>query len=287
MRQFLKITSIFALALVFTAGMAFGQDDNNEATVNQDGNNSEATVTQTSDGILNSAVVNQNGGSSNHVAKITQTSTAAESEDDANEVTLNQFRRAGFSSEAYIEQGNTSDFPSARAGNQVNLNQRGNTRADIKQGRTSTLEGYFGDFAIQSSNGAKSTIDVSQAGGDATVGVDQRGTSHEIIATQGSGNNHDAQFLQRGSNHLAKVTQDVTGKEAEVRQFGSGHETVIAQGLESSGGVQSSVAYVEQNGVNHRTDVIQNGGWNDADVTQTGSNGTVTINQTGSESVVE
>ena len=50
MRQLLKITSIFALALVFTAGMAFGQS--NSATVNQVGNSHSSDIHQDGNGNL-------------------------------------------------------------------------------------------------------------------------------------------------------------------------------------------------------------------------------------------
>jgi hypothetical protein len=42
MRQLLRITATFALALVFTAGMAFGQD--NTANVDQEGNENAAEI---------------------------------------------------------------------------------------------------------------------------------------------------------------------------------------------------------------------------------------------------
>jgi hypothetical protein len=286
MRQLLKITSIFALALLFTAGTAFAQ---NESTVDQEGVNSSATVTQNSadDGAKNVADVMQNGLSSSHIAQITQTANqkAADNGIDPNKVDLRQTRQAGYSAEAYIVQGDESTFPSATAGNEVNLRQEGNVRADVQQGRTSTLEGFSGKFAIQRSTGAKSKIDVSSAGGNATVGVDQRGTNHQINATQGAGNNHNAQFLQRGSGHLAQVTQGVTAKEVEVRQYGSSNEAFIAQGQNSlpPGGVQRSNAYVRQDGTNLRTDIVQDGGANTANVTQNGSNGTVAIDQNGGE----
>ena len=65
MRQLLKNTFTLALALVFTAGMAFGQDVN-EATVDQDGSGSDADITQDingADGSSFDANVRQRGGS--------------------------------------------------------------------------------------------------------------------------------------------------------------------------------------------------------------------------------
>ena len=50
MRQLLKITSIFALALVFTAGMAFGQSGDNELQIEQTGDDNFTNVEQVGEG---------------------------------------------------------------------------------------------------------------------------------------------------------------------------------------------------------------------------------------------
>ena len=105
MRQLLKITTTFALALVFTAGMAFGQSpgDDNEAEVNQDGN-SEAVVNQnaTVSDASNDAFVDQAG--NGNVAKITQTDNGGSQNlgTSGNEVDLRQTQNSNGSSQAWL-----------------------------------------------------------------------------------------------------------------------------------------------------------------------------------------
>jgi hypothetical protein len=295
MRQLLRITTTFALGFFLTVGMAFGQGpapeagDDNEAIVEQEGNNAEVEITQTAvtSGTKNFADIDQDG-AVNHIAKITQTTGNGDTglgEDTGNDAYLDQNERGGARSRAFIVQGQSSPPSKSGQGNELRLEQTGNNLANVTQAKESTLEGYFGDRAIQRSVGgtALNEIDVSQTGNEEIVGVDQRGSGHYVEADQGAGNRHEAQLLQRGTNQLARVTQSTSRKFADVKQYGSDNEVAIAQGLQNVENVERSSAFVLQDGINNRTDVIQNGGDNLADVLQSGSNGEVTVNQTGTE----
>jgi len=245
MRQLLKITSIFALALVFTAGMAFAQED--EATVTQKGgNSSNADITQTTgqpnDGNGKEATVLQVG--NGHDVSITQSYTGIGSEEDQSFADVIQ--RVG-NAKAEINQ--SSDGKAYT----LKLTQTGNNFADIDQEGPSVISGFFGDRARQrntgGATGVKNTLvlDFDQ-GSSNNAGVRQVGQGNEAYATSGGLNTIN--FRQIGNYNFLDVE---AGKNSSVtaEQIG-GNENVARLDQEDGSSGNGASATVFQDGFRNR-----------------------------------
>jgi len=304
MRQLLKITTTFALALVFTAGMAFGQDsdDRNRATVDQDGNGSEATVTQTLDGDkgFNTANVFQRNGA--QTATIRQTTPSG----DGNSKALADVQQLGSGgNDALVDQ-------TRRRGAKAFLKQNGQDNdADVAQTGGDVLRGYDG---ANTSRGSERALQVGIAnelkvfqGRDPANFDNVTNSFHEARVTQ-DGNYNDGFIEQQGQGAEANLLQDgglneatiiqgsassgnnSNGVLADVQQLGVGNEATVTQFR------KDSEAFILQDGSSNFVDAFQNVGSGASDVghtldvnqytdnnfvksTQTGKNHTATINQ--------
>jgi hypothetical protein len=218
MRKLLKITGIFALALVFSAGMAFGQS--NEATVEQINNNNEATVDQL--GQLNAADVNQG-----EDQKVT---------DLANTLSQNLL--------GYPVTPSGGIGPGTANNNQVSVEQQGTRNVvGVSQGYAGTTQGP----GVAEGNEATITQIGSRNAAVPAQGLrDGRAFDNEYT------------ILQDGSRNVATVAQGTDSgvardNEANIEQFGSQHEALINQGRTSfaiGGGFKAtnSLAEIFQNG---------------------------------------
>ncbi len=243
MRQLLRITVTFALALVFSAGMAFGQS--NETTVDQVGDDHDANVTQ-------------QGG--NNDADVTQLNNANQKfvEGLARDVLgggtiLNEFTPSGNGENflRLLQDGadNEADVQQAGELNEIFLDQSGGAFAEVDQGGTGNLlDGFAGD-AIQrmgselnlSQDGNNNTLLLNQEGGINEANLLQVGNGFGVISDgatayidQDGGGNvlegiDETKALQSGNFEL-DLTQTGSNNEAYIRQQGAFSNFVIGPG---------------------------------------------------------
>jgi len=230
MRQLLKNTFTLALALVFTAGMAFGQSNNN------------AQIDQTGD--ENSANIDQGG---NSVADLRQ-------EGVLNQIDLAQegFGLAGQDTEIdQIGNRNEADVTSSSGnglqgnGNELDIVQRGN----LNTFETPTMQGYKNDYDVNqvgNKNYAKIETRFGAGGqvGESTISIIQKfgnNNAGNITATYG-GNNHALEIKQKfGDSNVASITHElpqgasgVDGLVGRVTQLGSKNKATIDLFAETS-----------------------------------------------------
>ncbi len=320
MRRLLRITATFALALVFSAGMAFGQS-NNEATVDQNASGGEATVTQTgkdnlvtgqgakaSSGIVqdnkSKAVVNQVG-DDNQVSGLYQGGNSA----NFNELS------SGFNNVAEIDQrGDNNFFGNAKNSltlqgsrsigpaeldldqigdrHSTELNQRGRTDADIEQrndgsgipvgsGNTATVK--QADF---SGNGTGTNLELLQAGLRNTSEIVQNGTDNDAdIFVTGNGNEVDAEQRNEGSDLYLNM-EDAAGTVG----FDNGNTVDVDQtggGGLIDGGIDGSfnTVTVTQSGFSNTVDGSVSGTGQADGLFVDGDNNTVTVTQSSDNNV--
>jgi len=231
MRYFAKITTTFALALVFSAGMAFGQS-NSSTTIDQDDDNNTANVTQPGDN--NRTFVKQSGDATN-TAIITQTLAK-----DNNTVRLNQ--KGGAYADINVRGGNATvrGYDDSRV-NQTNSGAGANVL---------TLRGNKGA-------GSNSLYGLDQLSGGNTIDIDiTGGVANETI-----------KVLQKSAGNTTRIDfQDQPF--VDVQQKGNGgHTALIDTDMDAGGGVKNQVV-VEQTGQNDLTMVDQFGNNNVAKVDQ-------------------
>jgi hypothetical protein len=232
MRKLLKITTTFVVALIFTAGMAFGQ---NNADVDQSVGSAEATIEQTNDG--NSALLTQQG---NNLADIDQhgnntfegfmgANRALQknwdgSSGDLNEIDVDMNGR--FSTVGVTQEGRGSEIDITQEGGinfVAQVEQLGtNNDVDIRQ--------TGNQYAKVTQDGASLTADVTQglAGPDTApndkVLIDQDGFMHNAVVTQvqpgGGRNGNTVDVTQSGNSAVNNAT---------VNQFGGGNTATITQ----------------------------------------------------------
>ncbi|WP_103027965.1 curlin repeat-containing protein [Salinibacter altiplanensis] len=274
MRQLLKITTTFTLALVFTAGMAFGQV-NNEAYVDQSSDDGQATVTQT--GASNFTDVEQDVKSK---AAITQAG------DNNDVLDLNQTNSGGadgFNNTALVDQvgdgnvlggatsfGSTDDIARQRSTffastsldldqigdfHRTNLFQQGETTAEIEQRNS-------GDKTADQGNTA--TV-IQQDGGDTYLDLLQAGLRNESKVVQGGGSNS------------AEIYVTGNGNEADAEQEGGLNELYL--NMEDAAGTvgfdSGNTVDVDQTGGSGLVDAGVDGDFNTVTVTQSGLGNTV------------
>ncbi len=268
MRQLLRVTATFALALVFSAGMAFGQSQQfeekdiqkgvNEAQIDQaDADNSDATIRQESEQKLGR--INQSGG--DNLGTVIQLG--------ANKSIVELEQTLG-SAEANIN----VDVAKGKFSS-VRLYQEGNNFADIDVTRNDEVSGVDGnDFAKQINTGGK--------GGDV----------NDLNVTQESGS--DLYALQEGEGNDMTVDQDGVGS-FEGRQVGDENTidftgehgfTTFGNFVKQFGDLNE--ARVNQTGKKAKVTATQNGDGNvlkgigDDTVTQ-GAGATLRVTQSGGD----
>jgi hypothetical protein len=294
MRQLLRITATFALALVFTAGMAFGQT-NNKATVDQNSSGSQATITQTgkdnlvtgkgakaSSGVVQTnkskAVVNQVG-DDNQVSGLYQ---------GGNPAIFNELS-SGFNNVAEIDQkGDDNFFGNAKNSltlqgsrsigpaeldldqigdrHSTELNQRGRTDADIEQRNKGS--------GIPVGSGNTATVKQSDFSGNGT------GTNLELLQV-GLRNTSDITQGGRGpftpTNNDAKIFVTGNGNEVDAEQLRSDNDLYL--NMEDAAGTagfdNGNTVDVDQTGGNGLIDGGIDGSFNTVTVKQSGFSNTV------------
>jgi len=278
MRQLLRTTATFALALVFSAGMAFGQV-NNEADVTQNSSNSQATVTQT--GADNFTDVEQNVKSK---AVITQTG------DNNDVLDLNQTNSSG-----------ASGFNNTALVDQVG-------DGNVLGGATS-FETVDGITRQRSTFGSSTFLDLDQLGdnhrtnlfqqGDMTANIEQRNDGSGIGSNQGNtatviqqafgGGGTNLDLLQAGLKNTSKIVQKGGDNDADIFVTGNNNEVDAAQrnglnqlylNMEDAAG---TVGFDNGNTV----DIDQTGGSGLIDAGINGSSNTVTVTQSGLGNTVD
>lgn len=247
MRQLLKITSIFALALVFTAGTAFGQDDN-DADVDATGNNNTATIQQTGQG--GTATIEQIGDNN------TADGFFFGVEDKGVNNTSN-LTQIGNNNQVWTR------FGDPTRGNEINVDQ-GESGSESFQSFATVV--FKGPGSSQAKN---NDVDVGQFGRSQTATIQVRGgIGNDIDVLQenrgnevdrlGSGNGSNGVELVESNNNIVDITQEGT--------FGSAYTAI-------DGGGQNTVD-IMQNANSQNAEVnINNGFGNTVDIAQ----GTVTL----------
>ncbi|WP_043551555.1 hypothetical protein [Salinibacter ruber] len=220
MRQLLRITATFALALVFSSGMAFGQS-NNEADLSQTSSESRATITQSGD---NYTELKQQATSK---ATITQTG-------EGNEV--NQFvQKAG---PVVRKNRGGGEFV-----NLANIDQIGNDNTvGSRYGATETQSAAFG-------GGGKLTLD--QFGDKNELKIVQNGKATATITQKnGGGNSREGNTAKVDQNPL-----NASGSTLELVQVGLENESVINQNAATNG--VGNFANIDVAGVGNEVDADQ------------------------------
>ena len=201
MRQLLKITSIFALALVFTAGMAFGQD--NTSTVDQVGDDHSADVIQ--NGENNTVELEQKD--TNFKDGVTNNMTA-------------DVRQKFDGNEAYIDQkGNSGLIGPGKSTADAEVDQVGNNNfLDLDQGP------FFGKHSAdidQLGNNNTVRLRTSNGGGEADVYFD--GNQNRLTkATQGGNLLSGEQLTQKNPGNDLDVTVVGDGNKLGAQQKDTG-----------------------------------------------------------------
>jgi hypothetical protein len=263
MRKLLRTTFTLAFALVFTAGLAFGQN-NNSATIKQAQSGNQATSNQTGSG--GTAFIDQKGVS--NIAQIDQA---------GNGNLARIVGQTGFGNTA------TSTQDAATRNSQVIIEQKGDgftkpgvtaqqfgqsgSRINVLARRT----GVGGDVDVTQQNGRNNLIDVDLFGNSYVVDVDQvDGSDNKAFVTQNNGTgliaptNSEAKVRQEGSRNTTRVTQD-----------GKGHKSVATNNGDGNTLVQ------KQSGTNQFQRIESDGNRNTFRVTQMGSGNDLYVNGRG------
>ncbi len=223
MRYFAKITTTFALALVFSAGMAFGQDQ--DAEIEQFGTNTDADISQVGD-VGNDASITQ-GTESNPVGQFEAPSASILQDGGNNTATVTQGNDNSGAvgvPEASIEQigdRNTGTVSQAfgATGSTVNIGeiyQSGNDNtATLTQRHFGGIQSFTTNVvgSIEQKNGDFNTATVTQKGSGAAFRADvvQDGSDNTATLTQNdfgsAANLYDGDIMQVGSMNNATITQ--------------------------------------------------------------------------------
>ncbi|WP_118840544.1 curlin repeat-containing protein [Salinibacter ruber] len=227
MRQLLRITATFALALVFTAGMAFGQDAN-EATVDQTGDKNEATVLQEILGTApNKTFLDQENGSE---AFVFQLSRGA-----ANVLT-------GFGgNDAFQKNGELEVNQQTTVGAMIRLNQVGGV-ADLDQ------VGSYHRIELRQGSGSEANIDQGafrEGPGSATGPSD----GQIALVDQESGDFADVEQGEVGhDNNFLDLNQNNGSNSAIVEQVEAESGNEFPQSPNARPGPNNNVARLDQYG---------------------------------------
>ena len=296
-----KLIAIFGV-LAFSAGMAFSQ--NNDATVNQEGNNHVADVSQT--GLLNIADVEQSANSGDYAkvkqlgeenkAYVTQDGAAGthhaevDQEGDRNEATIDRQGIWGSAlGEAFITQlGNDNKAFQNQHANKASyalIDQDGNDNyAD------QNMAAEFGG------GGTGHTAYIYQEGDDNYAYQHQRGRSHYAYIDQDGYDNHAwmsqdnggvdvynnwAKIDQEGDHNWAAVDQDGNTNTFNLKQEGNENKVFGLDAFEEfkqvgDGNIANTML---QKGDNNRIFGGQSGDFNTMNVSQIGNGNKATVIQ--------
>jgi hypothetical protein len=238
MRQLLRTTATVFVALVFTAGMAFGQD--NESHISQVGSNIEATVNQ--DGSDNYSDLDQSedftGGHSATIEQIGE-----------NNYSNIQTQNGGGTANVYMK-GDNNELVDWKT------RERGGFGANQKNG----LNVFDLDIT-----GDNNSVGMTQEFGDAAT-VDLNGDNNTLGLRQLSNANY-----QEEDFHTASITVNGSDNQLTVNQAGpnggtggTGNSATVT--LESAS--DFNTVNVVQRGSMHTSTVTVNGSNNTASVTQ-------------------
>lgn len=256
MKKYFSITAI----LLFVAGIAFAQ--NNQATVDQDGNANEAMIEQI--GNLNQATVDQDGYEINADIYQSGTSNQAIAIQSTDGLLLE-----GVS--ANIHQEGIQNIAEVDYQNDITDNR--NTLADIQQygneNKAYVQQSNHGGEVYILQDGYNNLARVRQHGNyDNHVDIAQYGDNN-IVANASLGNNNEISLQEgvKARNHRSEIN-------------------IIQDGIE--GGIGNRVGFnqrgwqtadISQFGDNNETLLYQDGGYHTSTVIQTGNDNNATILQ--------
>jgi hypothetical protein len=246
MRQLLKITFTLALALVFTAGMAFGQsnntaditqnEDNNVADIEQIGDNNESDITQTSAAGL----------SVGHDADVLQ-------DGDGNNSFVDQSMGTQFTNQTFL-----TDIDQLGNGNDAVVEQAGDI--GFQSNATIFQDGNNNDAGVSTGNGGGSFA-VTQIGDGNKVGgfpsVDGVAAFRQEPGVSGPFSTHNALTVtQDGDQNEVFGFQTVGENRATVDQFGDDNYLRLEQ-TNSVAAAAPNRSTVTQDGFSNEATVIQ------------------------------
>jgi len=260
MRYFAKITTTFALALVFSAGMAFGQS--NTSTVDQTGDDHSADVVQ-------------NGG--NNTVDLEQADT-----DLSDGVTNNMeadVRQKFDGNEAYIDQkGSEGLIGPGKSTADAEVDQVGNNNfLDLDQGP------FFGNHSAdidQLGNNNTVRLRTSNGGGEANIYLD--GNQNKLVRSNSSGQilSGEQVVQKNGSGRTQFIDVTVDGNANKIgadQQNGDGRDELTIDIVGSDNFVPTY-----QGAKNGDIDItVADGNNNFLKAIQTGNNSTATIDLNG------
>lgn len=243
------------VAFLFTAGLAFAQ--NNDANVTQTGNTNEAQIDQ--------------------VVSIGAT------------VNLSQTENGSGSSFADIDQTGGANFVNLEqiGNNSATIDQDGkHTVAGF-----SSAPGTGLDYpAIQENTGGdQNVLNITQRNNFSQVRVDQIGSGNSIDVYQGGGISNVARLNQLGDSNIMDVSLDGSINRVEIQQLGVGGHTANVDIVgEANNMTSTGSSYIYQDGQGHTSDVMITGDANYYNIYQTGVSNTanVTVNGSGNTALI-
>lgn len=296
----IKMNAIaLGVALAFGAGtaLAAAPTPTPAANIQQDGANSAATITQTSNADGVTATIKQLVTTNKNTDKITQTSNAAgtmaiivdetgtglkppaSTGASGNKSTVTQtgstagaeIYTVGSKNTASIKQVNIVDDPLAEVDNAIILNGGSNNIGSIYQHDGSYLSARIvRSLNIESPSGSTpSTND--------KAGITQSGYQQTATIDQTDAKDSDATIAQSGSGSIGEYDQ-IGYDTASVTQSGANDKSTITQVGHSTAGFYNT-ATVTQSGNNDTGNIHQNGYSDVGTAAQTGNNDSAIINQ--------
>jgi hypothetical protein len=293
MRQLLKITATFALALVFSAGMAFGQS--NTSTIDQTGEDHSADVIQ-------------NGG--NNTVDLEQADTDL-SDGVTNNMEAN-VRQKFSGNEAYIDQkGEAGLIGPGKSTADADVDQVGNNNfLDLEQGP------FFGKHSADIDQlGNNNTVRLRSSNGGGEANVYFEGNQNKLVRSNSSGQilsgekvvqkngSGRTQFIdvtvdgnankigadQQNGNGTDELTIDIVGSENFVPTYQGAKsgdiDITVADGydnfLKAIQTGNNSTATIDLNGMSDGNQAVinQSSAGNTATITVDGMSNTATVQQ--------
>ena len=298
MRKLLRTTLTTTIALLFTVGVAFGQQ--NDAEVTQQGQDNDASLTQEHQGSSGQNFIDvYQEGTSNSIDNFSQYGSGNDATVDQNGVS-NTVRNnpeqgaqsgipgggpngASYNGLVTIDQdgeGNTVwDLDQIGSQNTAHIRQEGEDNFADVETQYSVNDMQEGNLAEITQTGNRNVVGNDRAPGNR--GIHQQGTSNELSLTQTGNDNvgglktlSEAGISSLGPNGLVGGGEQFGGRQALV-QAGEGNSLTISQDG------QDKIEFVLQNGVGNTGTITQLGGAasNQASLVQRGSNNTATVTQ--------
>jgi hypothetical protein len=247
MRYFVKITTTFALALVFSAGMAFGQQ--NQSTIVQNGNDIDASV-------------NQDGQS--NVSQLTQ------SEDfiDGHSATIDQVGDNNYSNIQTQNGGGTANVKMKGDGNSL-VDWKTRERGGFGANQKNSLNSF--DLDIM---GNENTVGMTQEFGIGTVEIN--GSRNEVGLRQLAGANYQTEDFHTATVRIGLFGSTASDNDVDVNQASDGGSSVGG-----TGGKGNNASVKILTGELNDIGVQQGGSENTQSIEVTGSENTYTAKQYG------